>query len=63
MLGRMDTAVDVIRAKRDGRALSDDQIRWFIDAYTRGEVAHVHEPSDLPPLVSRSAASGRAMRS
>ena len=40
MLGRMDTAVDVIRAKRDGRALSDDQIRWFIDAYTRGEVAH-----------------------
>ncbi len=32
-------AVSVIRAKRDGLRLSDDQIRWFIAAYTRGEVA------------------------
>jgi len=32
-------AVDVIRAKRDGGALTDAQIRWFIDAYVRGEVA------------------------
>ena len=32
-------AVDVIAAKRDGRALSKDQIDWVIDAYTRGVVA------------------------
>jgi thymidine phosphorylase len=32
-------AVDVIRAKRDGGALSNEQIDWVIDAYTRGEVA------------------------
>jgi thymidine phosphorylase len=32
-------AVDVIRAKRDGRTLSDAQIDWVIDAYTRGAVA------------------------
>ena len=32
-------AVDVIRAKRDGRALSDAQIDWVVDAYTRGVVA------------------------
>jgi thymidine phosphorylase len=32
-------AVDVIRAKRDGGVLSDDQIDWVVDAYTRGEVA------------------------
>ncbi len=32
-------AVDVIRAKRDGRRLSADQIDWVIDAYTRGAVA------------------------
>ncbi|HEU5107621.1 MAG TPA: thymidine phosphorylase, partial [Micromonosporaceae bacterium] len=32
-------AVDVIRVKRDGGALSDAQIDWVIDAYTRGEVA------------------------
>ena len=36
----MPTAVEVIRAKRDGGVLSDEQIRWFIDAYTRDEVAH-----------------------
>ncbi|RJQ76602.1 thymidine phosphorylase [Amycolatopsis panacis] len=32
-------AVDVIRAKRDGRRLSDEQIDWVVDAYTRGVVA------------------------
>ncbi|GAA3633078.1 thymidine phosphorylase [Lentzea atacamensis] len=33
------SAVDVIRAKRDGLTLSDAQIDWVIDAYTRGVVA------------------------
>lgn len=32
-------AVEVILAKRDGGTLSDSQIDWVIDAYTRGEVA------------------------
>jgi len=32
-------AVDVIRTKRDGGVLSDLQIDWVIDAYTRGVVA------------------------
>ena len=32
-------AVDVIRVKRDGEILSDDAIRWFMRAYTDGEVA------------------------
>ena len=32
-------AVDVIRAKRDGFELSDAQIDWVVDAYTRGVVA------------------------
>jgi thymidine phosphorylase len=32
-------AVDVIRTKRDGGLLSDEQIDWVIDAYTRGGVA------------------------
>lgn len=32
-------AVDVIRTKRDGGALTPDQIDWVIDAYTRGVVA------------------------
>ncbi|TIC84288.1 thymidine phosphorylase [Nocardioides sp. GY 10127] len=36
----MHDAVEVIVAKRDGAALSDSQIDWVIDAYTRGEVAH-----------------------
>ena len=32
-------AVEVILAKRDGGTLSESQIDWVIDAYTRGEVA------------------------
>jgi thymidine phosphorylase len=32
-------AVEVISAKRDNRELSDSQIDWVIDAYTRGAVA------------------------
>ena len=32
-------AVDVIVAKRDGRRLTDAQIDWVVDAYTRGVVA------------------------
>ncbi len=32
-------AVEVILAKRDKHELSDSQIDWVIDAYTRGEVA------------------------
>ncbi len=33
------SAVEVIRAKRDGAALTDEQIDWVIDGYTRGLVA------------------------
>ncbi|MGV9678061.1 thymidine phosphorylase [Nocardia sp. NPDC003482] len=33
------SAVSVIAAKRDGDELSDEQIAWVVDAFTRGEVA------------------------
>lgn len=33
------SAVEVIRAKRDREELTTEQIRWFIDAYTKGDVA------------------------
>jgi thymidine phosphorylase len=32
-------AVEIIHAKRDGERLSDEQIDWVVDAYTRGDVA------------------------
>ncbi len=32
-------AVEVITAKRDGHALTDSQVDWVVDAYTRGVVA------------------------
>ncbi|WP_416309498.1 thymidine phosphorylase [Saccharopolyspora sp. NFXS83] len=33
------SVIDVIRAKRDGDRLDDEQIDWVVDAYTRGAVA------------------------
>ncbi|MDR1265983.1 MAG: thymidine phosphorylase [Propionibacteriaceae bacterium] len=38
-MGEPFDAVEVITAKRDGGQLSDAQIDWVIDAYTRGAVA------------------------
>ncbi|MFC7406457.1 thymidine phosphorylase [Georgenia alba] len=38
-MGEPFDAVDVIRTKRDGGRLSDEQIAWVLDAYTRGVVA------------------------
>ncbi len=37
--GASFSAVDVIRTKRDGASLSDAQIDWVVDAYTKGVVA------------------------
>jgi thymidine phosphorylase len=34
----MPETIDLIAAKRDGRRLADDGIRWLIAAYTRGDV-------------------------
>ena len=35
-------AVEVIAAKRDRNELSDNQIDWVVDAYTRGEIGRAH---------------------
>ncbi len=33
------TAVEIISAKRDKQELSDEQIDWTIDSYTKGLIA------------------------
>ena len=38
-LGHAPTAVELIRAKRDGQQLPGQHIRWLFDGYLRGEVA------------------------
>ncbi|SHG50002.1 thymidine phosphorylase [Streptoalloteichus hindustanus] len=38
-MNQTHSAIDVIRAKRDGHPLTDEQVDWVIDAYTRGVVA------------------------
>ena len=47
------SAVEVIRRKRDGGTLSDDEIRWFLDAYTRGDVADEQASALLMAIVWR----------
>jgi thymidine phosphorylase len=46
-------AIDVIKTKRDGGSLSAEQIRWFIDAYTSGSVAHEQASALLMAIVWR----------
>ncbi|MGH2775375.1 MAG: thymidine phosphorylase [Actinomycetota bacterium] len=66
--------VDVIRAKRDGRRLSDAQIEYFIKSYTDGSVADYQaapllmaivwrgmEPDELAKWTAEMLASGDRM--
>jgi thymidine phosphorylase len=46
-------AVHVIRTKRDGRALKDEEIRWFLASYTAGEVAEEQAAALLMAIVFR----------
>ena len=45
--------VDLIRTKRDGGTLDDDQIRWFVDSYTNETVAHEQASALLMAIVWR----------
>src|SRR5213075_150426 len=49
-------AVELIRAKRDGHALTDEQIRWFVSAYTAGEVPHEQASALLMAIFFRGMA-------
>ena len=55
-------AVDVIVAKRDGLTLSDDQIDWVIDAYTRGIVAEEQMSALLMAIVIKGLDRGELNR-
>ena len=43
--------IDVIRAKRDGDTLTDEQIEWFLHAYTRAEIADEQAAALLMAIV------------
>jgi thymidine phosphorylase len=55
-------AVDVIRAKRDGHALSDAQIDWVVDAYTRGVVADEQMSALAMAILLRGMTPGEIAR-
>ena len=48
--------VDLIRTKRDGGTLGREQIKWFVDAYTEGEIAHEQASALLMAIVWRGMA-------
>ncbi|HEY7046252.1 MAG TPA: thymidine phosphorylase [Jatrophihabitantaceae bacterium] len=67
-------AVDVIRTKRDGGRIPDEQVDWVIDAFTRGAVADEQmaalamaillngmEPSELARWTAAMIASGTTL--
>src|SRR6201996_4090304 len=55
-------AVDVIRAKRDGGELSDPQIDWVVDAYTRGVVADEQMSALAMAILLRGMTPGEISR-
>src|ERR1041384_3910956 len=55
-------AVDVIRAKRDGHQLSDAQIDWVVDAYTRGTVADEQMSALAMAILLRGMTPGEIAR-
>lgn len=52
-MSRFDV-VDLIRTKRDGGVLSEEEIRWFIRAYTNNEIADEQASALLMAIVWRS---------
>lgn len=58
----MIDAISVITAKRDGRELTDRQIDWLIDAYTRGEVADEQMSALAMAIVFRGLSRGETAR-
>ncbi|MDQ4037173.1 MAG: thymidine phosphorylase [Actinomycetota bacterium] len=55
-------AIDVIRAKRDGHTLTDEQVDWVIDAYTRGAVGDEQMSALLMAIVFRGMAASELAR-
>jgi thymidine phosphorylase len=55
-------AVDVIRTKRDGGALTDQQIDWVVDAYTRGTVADEQMAALAMAILLRGMTPGEIAR-
>ncbi|WP_153037625.1 thymidine phosphorylase [Amycolatopsis sp. YIM 10] len=55
-------AVDVIRSKRDGGRLSDEQIDWVVGAYTRGVVAEEQMSALAMAIFLRGMDSGEIAR-
>ncbi len=55
-------AIDVIRAKRDGHTLTDEQVDWVIDAYTKGAVGDEQMAALLMAIVFRGMAATELAR-
>ena len=56
------SAVDVIRTKRDGGQLTDAQIDWVIEAYTRGVVADEQMSALAMAILLRGMTAGEIAR-
>ena len=61
-MGNVFDAVDVIRAKRDGAELSDEQVDWVIASYTSGLIAEEQMSALAMAIVFRGLTPGELRR-
>jgi pyrimidine-nucleoside phosphorylase len=50
-------AVDIIAKKRDGQALTDNEIKWFVESYTRGDLPDYQASALLMAICIRGMSS------
>ena len=53
---------DIIQKKRDGHALTQEEIQWFIDGYIAGDIPDYQVGTNIPAYIASKNGSQRLRR-